>query len=364
MKPVSVRDGKERRTVLVDARTSVLPFDVQGPFVRLADGAVLAVAGRRVLVGRDGGRTWDESDLPLPDDRRWSPGRENALLRTKAGTVVLVFHNEAEEQGRKWTDGEPPPNAQLPVYVMRSGDDGRTWQPPQRVHDGWTRDSRSLIQLRSGRLVLATSRSVPDPGRQQALCLLSDDDGRTWRKSGPIDLGDFANPRPGRGDGHDGAHRGTLVELADGRLWMLLSCRKGLGQAFSRDGGATWTDCGPSDLPSAGFSPATLARLKSGRLLRCWTPRVAPDDPFPRALAARLAVAFSDDDGRTWSPPAILVHDRPAPGTDPHAQWRRHVVRLAEVFEPDAGELWIATHRPAVRIRVVEKDFVPAKDRP
>jgi sialidase-1 len=357
MKSATFTEAGQAKTLLVDARAETRPSAPRGPFVQLPEGGFLTVTANQIQISNDHGKTWANKPLPLPKDKTFDI-RHYTLLRTKEGTLIFAFANTAEEKGRDWNGRNPPADSQLPVYAMRSTDDGKTWEPPQRIHDGWTRDVRSIIQLRSGRIVLATSKSVPDPGRQQALCIVSDDDGKSWRPSEPIDLGDFGNPRPDRGDGHDGAHNGTMVELADGRMWMLLSCRKGLGQAFSTDGGMTWKDKGPSSLRSAEFSPATLRRLNSGRLVLAWTPVIEKGDPFPHALHARIALNFSEDDGKTWSPSTVLIYDRPPPGADSREQWRGHVIRIAEVFEASPGELWVSTHRPDVRLRVFEKDLV------
>ncbi|MBQ8952582.1 MAG: exo-alpha-sialidase, partial [Clostridia bacterium] len=91
-----------------------------------------------------------------------------------------------------------------------------------------------------------------------------------------------------------------LVELKDGRLWLLARTTYGIGQAFSADGGRAWTDAGPSGHsgPNARFF---IRRLASGRLLlvnhvnpTCTT------DPKNWNRRDNLMAMLSEDEGRTW----------------------------------------------------------------
>ena len=86
-----------------------------------------------------------------------------------------------------------------------------------------------------------------------------------------------------------------LVELRDGRIWMLARTQKGTMQSFSSDGGRTWSAPEPGEkvtavccaierFPAAG-SP------DSGLLL--WTGPKGPE-------RNNLVVRFSEDNGRTF----------------------------------------------------------------
>ncbi|MBR4443345.1 MAG: exo-alpha-sialidase, partial [Clostridia bacterium] len=100
---------------------------------------------------------------------------------------------------------------------------------------------------------------------------------------------------PGRGfDEH------MLVELKDGRLWLLVRASYGIGQAFSSDGGRTWTGGGPSGHsgPNARFF---IRRLASGRLLL--VNHVNPTyttNPKNWNVRNNLMAMLSEDDGKTW----------------------------------------------------------------
>jgi len=104
--------------------------------------------------------------------------------------------------------------------------------------------------------------------------------------------------------GADGERRGfdehTIIELKDGRLWMLTRTSYGVGQAFSEDQGKTWTEI----LPSGHTGPNSrihVRRLKSGRILLI--NHVNPTyQTNPKSWNDRnnLMAMLSDDDGRTW----------------------------------------------------------------
>src|SRR5688500_10735772 len=70
-------------------RLRALPFHHIGPFVELADGRVLCVTDDAAHVSGDDGRTWESR--PIFGERKMKVRPEQALVRTKAGTIVLVF---------------------------------------------------------------------------------------------------------------------------------------------------------------------------------------------------------------------------------------------------------------------------------
>ncbi len=114
------------------------------------------------------------------------------------------------------------------------------------------------------------------------------DGGETFERRGGADVPDRSF------DEH------MAVELKDGRLWMLVRTTYGIGQAFSADGGRSWTDAGPSGHsgPNARFF---IRRLASGRLLL--VNHVNPTyTTHPKGWNTRnnLMAMLSEDDGKTW----------------------------------------------------------------
>ncbi len=338
------------RMLRVDRRVERLPSAHLGPFATRGDGRVLAIDDDSALVADEAGRTWERRPL-FADGQKFLCRPERALLRTRDGALILAFLNQRELAVR-WDQkqGGPLPGCRLPVYVTRSVDDGQTWSDPQLVQDGYCGALRSMIQLRDGRIVLGCQRAVADPGRHVCLTYVSDDEGLTWSPSNVIDLGEYG----GYGD-HGGGIEPTLAQLRDGRVWMLIRTYRGcFSEAFSDDGGSTWTDIKPSSIQASG-APGQLARLHSGRLVLLWNRFI---DPVRRTgRREQLSLAFSEDDGRTWTEPAILAYDRLPPG----GKEAEHRLAYPYVFEHVPGELWVTTMQGPLRIRVREDDFLPRR---
>ena len=172
--------------------------------------------------------------------------------------------------------------------------DGCTLNKPTVLENGewllpvslWTRD-----RIRPGPLTEA-HRDL-DPIRM-ANVFVSTDRGVTWTRRGGV-----AFPQTDF-DEH------MIVELLDGRLWMLARTRYGMAESFSQDQGRTWTNPRPSTIQnvSARFF---IRRLASGRLL------LVKNGPLDQRLPRRshMMAFVSDDDGRTWSN-GLLLDERSA----------------------------------------------------
>jgi photosystem II stability/assembly factor-like uncharacterized protein len=324
-----------------------------GPFVKLPDGGTLGIDGNNAIVSTDGGKTWRSQPIISDPEQAKAIGvrPERALLATRNGTIILAFVNDRE---KKWTwkdELRDAPGATLPTYVLRSTDGGRTWQDLQKLHDDWTGAVRDIMQTRDGRVIFTTMKMLHDPGRHAVLTYSSDDEGKTWRASNLIDLG-------GQGH-HGGATEPTLVELKDGRIWMLIRTNWGeFWSAYSHDGGRFWRVLQPSGIPSSS-APGLLKRLESGRLVLVWN-RPFPEgkDDYPLTGGdglwsevpvsnhrSELSMALSNDEGKTWTEPVVLARQ---PG-----KW----LAYPYVFEPSGGKLWITTMQGAVRIELSEADF-------
>jgi sialidase-1 len=336
-------------------RVRVLPFDLPGPFVALPDRSLMTVDHRQALVSRDGGRTGRPRPLfdYSPDDKEYKISNERVLLRTRKDTLILSFMNNNEALWL-WRDElhDALPATRLPHYVMRSLDAGRTWQDVTMLHEDWTGEIRNAIQTRSGRVVISSMKMLHNPGRHSVLTYGSDDEGKTWTPSHLIDLGGCGH--------HGGVTEATIEELRDGRLWMLLRTNWGrFWEAFSADAGRSWRDIRPSRF-DASSAPGLLKRLASGRLMLVWN-RLYPEgkSSFPLTGGDRLwsevpvsnhreelSVAFSADDGKTFTEPVVI------------ARRRRGWLSYPRVFERRPGELWLTTMQGGVRVGMREEEFV------
>lgn len=337
------------RPIVLHPKCEPLPFDFLGPFVKLGGGSVLAFDDAQLHVSRDDGKTWTPRPL-FKDTAKFTANLERAALRTKSGVVIYAFSN-AKETVFKWdrTSNQPLPGIRRPLYVVRSLDDGRTWEEPRLVQDSYCGATRQMIQLRNGRIVLGSQEAVSDPGRHVTFNWISDDDGATWQQSNIIDLGKSG----GFGD-HGGGIEATLAQLRDGRLWMLMrNPQPHFREAFSGDEGLTWTDVRHSNI-EASPAPGLLVRLQSGRLALFWNRWIDREKKLGRR--EQLSFALSDDDGKTWTPPVIVAKDPTPPGgTGPE-----HRVSYPYVYEHKPGELWVTTMQGKLRTKLREADFLPA----
>lgn len=334
------------KPVLLDPRCEALKTDVPGPFVKLGNGNVLAVDDAQVLVSEDEGQTWTPGPLFSQPEKFQCCG-ERILLRTREGTLLLAFLNTREAASQEGeVQGSPKPGSRLSLYVTRSADDGQTWEEPERLLEGCYRALQTMIQLRGGRVLLGCQAAAGDPGRDVSITFASDDDGKTWKAGGVIDLGEEK-----RSGNHGEASGATFVELMDGRLWMLLGTERGrFAEAFSHDQGLTWTKVRPSPIDSRG-SPGLLKRLHDSRLVLFWNGCRNEGDCAGRR--EQLLMAFSEDDGRTWTAPAVLARPPMPPGAE------EPPYRLAgpRAYEHVPGELWVTTMRGPLRVRFREDDF-------
>ncbi|HEX7008960.1 MAG TPA: exo-alpha-sialidase [Phycisphaeraceae bacterium] len=335
----------------LDGRVIDMPGLKMGPFIRLRSGEILTVENTNCLVSNDEGKTWQAYPM-FVDPSAFKISNERAILQTKEGVVIVAFMNMAQ---RHWTWSDElgdAPRAVLPTYVIRSTDDGKTWETPQKLHDDWTGAIRDILETRSGRIVFTSMKMAHQPGRHTVLTYGSDDQGRTWQPSNVIDLGGAGH--------HGGVMEPTIEQLEDGRLLMLIRTNWGqFWQAESTDDGRTWHPYGPSGIP-ASSAPALLSRLSSGRLMLLWNrPYPEGQSSYPlrggnRILSAvptswhrgELSIAFSSDEGHTWSDPVVIA--------------RKPGVSLAYpyVFEARPGEIWITTMQGGLRIKLNEKDFI------
>lgn len=305
-----------------------------GPFLRLAGGALLSVvvidgaSERRVFapvfVGRPpADAVMGLTRLPNGEIRYYN---YNEHADSEDPLYMVSFDNGFTWQRQQLTRGSLAADVRSPVsgeymrvsrgQVIRSrgGIDG-TWEV-RRIEAESCGGPRPVVFIRGGKRVLFACSS-----RQMSGTLYSDDDGLSWRRSNLVG----APPhRPGgvhqSARWQNGAVEPTLVELNDGRIWMLMrTSQDTLYESYSSDGGETWQEARPSRFYSTLTMP-TLGRLRDSRILLLWNnttplPEVARDashkffvgwgaidgsweDVFTNRDA--LHAAISSDGGKTW----------------------------------------------------------------
>ena len=170
--------------------------------------------------------------------------------------------------------------------------DPATWSSPRRIEDGIMLNKPTV--LGSGRWLLpcavwspkAKSSPLNDlSDRAYSNVIATDDRGVSFFQIGSADVPDR----------HFDEH--MIVELDDGRLWMLVRTFYGVGQSFSSDGGETWSPGEASAIvgPDSRFF---IRRLRSGRLLLV--------NHATRESRSLLTAMLSEDGGRSWEHRLLL----------------------------------------------------------
>lgn len=202
------------------------------------------------------------------------------------------------------------------IKHMSSADNGNTWSSPVSVSalpaGGFTQVqtlSGHGIQMKSGRLVIPVS--CVKTNTQTVATLYSDDNGATW----------FAGAAVSDND----ARTANVVELADGRLMMLISHvgtttkRK---VSYSTDGGITWSAPGYTNIAFAtgvnGYGyrwQGSTLTTPDGKLIHCTPAGQSEAANFENDLykaynapvvSKGLNMTTSTDGGVTWSAPATM----------------------------------------------------------
>jgi Neuraminidase (sialidase) len=219
------------------------------------------------LISTDGGRTWSDKYTLVENDGGCNVMEVN-FIRLKNNDIVLFYCQKNTES----TDCR--------VMMRTSSDEGKTWINPKQLspsgkYTGLT-NGRS-VRLRTGRILLEAWEGG------QCYCILSDDEGVTWRDSHRV--------KPSGG----GCWEGACVELKDGKVMLLMRTEIG-GQykSISSDGGETWSDPVPTPLTGTA-APVSISRIPdTGDLLAIWNNNAGKKSRNP------LTSAISRDEGDTW----------------------------------------------------------------
>ena len=248
----------------------------------------------------DGGTQWsqprvviDPTDPPNAPQRRALVGN---LWTDPLGRLWLFFDQSLgyfDGRDGDWYIRCDNPDAEAPVWSspVRFAD-GCTLNKPTVLANGdwllpvslWTRDRIGPAELKEAHHDLDAIR--------MANVFASTDQGKTWTRRGGAAF-------PGTDfDEH------MIVELRDGRLWMLARTKRGISESFSTDHGSTWSPPAASTIQnvSARFF---IRRLASGNLLLVKNGPVGTRLPRRSSLTAFL----SKDDGKTWGT-GLLIDDR------------------------------------------------------
>ena len=317
-----------RNIVLELAPTRARPRASEGSFIRLRSGRIVFAYtqfssgvsdhAEAVIVTRhsdDEGRSWSARPRLLIANEGRCNVMSVSLLRLADGRIALVYVRKDS------------PTACVPVFRY-SDDEMRSFSPPlvlAREPGFYVVNNDRLCQLANGRIVVPVAlhrmRGAAEAGQEpgappsrlnwQGLVyfLLSDDGGAFWFESrNHLYFCDAEG---------QGLQEPGLIELRGNRLWAyarpciwgLPGYRQKQWQSFSDDGGHTWSPPEPSLFVSS-CSPMLLGRLRDGTLYALWNDSSGqhpPKRPQPFSCGRTpLALAFSRDEGRHWTPSRCL----------------------------------------------------------
>jgi hypothetical protein len=290
-----------------------------------------------VVTSGDKGETWSQPVLAVDID---GPVRTNdpGIWTDPNGKVTLMFgqvYGFWDGRGGLWT------------MTAKNGDDEDTkWSEPVRLCDGYTKnkpfitkDGRWLYLIEHmgpkgwrGRYAKGAPMDPalihPKPELNHANVFVSEDQGKTLRF-----LGQSLIPEKDKT-----FQEHMIVEKKDGTLWMLGRTNYGVGEAFSKDQGRTWTEMAPAKGIAGPTSRIFFQRLASGNLLLIKNGATI-DQPSGRT---HMTAYLSEDDGATW-PHRILLDERATSYPDA-AQDADGVLHIVHDFERHGAKI-VCYHR-------------------
>lgn len=233
---------------------------------------------------RDGGKTWSKPLLAIDQDGE--PRQYDPSLWFTPDKKLRIFWSQRP--------GETPTPDCYTMYCDNPNDDDPQWSSPQYVTRGVCMNKGFADS--KGRWIIPVSHwrwEDPDQspaGPTGAWAVISEDQGKSWKRVGrgytPVKKSLF--------DEH------SIVELRDGRYWLLNRTKFGVGEFFSSDGCKTWTEFREPAIKHTS-SRFFIRRLQSGNLI------FVKNGPMNKDVGRINMTAFlSKDDGKTWQGGLLL----------------------------------------------------------
>ena len=306
----------------------------------------------------DNGRNWATPvAIPTPPKIIW--GGPMPLL-DRDGEVHFIIPT-VRGNGRS-----PGADLFVDLFHMRSSEGRTKWSEPVRMFEGYVGSLQGVFQLKSGRIIVPYAdwtpgvAVAPPTGPEVVTCSYSDDGGKTWQRS-PAKL---TAPCHDDNNGNNyGACEPSLIELNDGRVWMLIRTQDGfLYESFTPDG-VDWSPAKPSRFHSSD-SPAFPLRLADGRIVVFWNncevaPRVGKDGVYSGRDV--LHAALSSDEGKTWSGFREVYRDSTRNGSPPKSGDRGTAYPHATLTQD--GKILLVSGQGAERRRrfLIDPDWLTEK---
>jgi predicted neuraminidase len=261
----------------------------KAPFARCHASTVVETESGKLLAAWFGGKDEGANDVKIWsaafDGKEWTapavaaeepgfPCWNPVLFRSSAKTLFLFY--KAGRDPMSWTG-----------FVRRSTDAGKTWSATEALPAGLLGPIKNKPIQRGDAILAGTS--VESHKAWCAWVERSTDDGKTWRRFGPIQV----SGKP------YGLIQPTLLETSAKTILALCRSRDTgfICQAESKDGGETWSDAKPTELPNPN-SGIDAVRTDKGEFFLVYNPTKNGRTP--------LNLGRSADDGKTWKEALVL----------------------------------------------------------
>lgn len=290
-----------------------------------------------VIHSQDGGETWSKPLFAIDQPgqpREYDP----SMWLAPDGKLHLYWSQRPGQDGASadvWTISCENPNTN-PVWekTPRFVESGVMMNKPLADSQG-----RWIFPISVWNVSWAALKNFDRSpnGPAGAWFVVSTDEGKTYQKLGRA----YTPPEFALFDEH------SIVELKDGRFWLMNRTQKGIGDFYSEDGGKTWTDFQPSKIPHTS-SRTFLRRLKSGNLI------LVKNGPINQDVGRSQMMAFlSRDDGKTWEG-GLMLDERGSVSYPDGDQTPDGTIFVVYDFERyGAKEIYVA--------RVTEADILAGK---
>jgi predicted neuraminidase len=246
----------------------------------------------------------------------------------------VLFHSA---DGKLWLYYKFGPSARTWTGArFVSDDEAQTWSPPDHLPAGLLGPIKDKpLVLDDGTIVSGTS--VESYSSWAAWIDRSTDNGKTWKKIGPITVPSQPTPpsQPNQTEQVSGIIQPTIVPLGKKHLRLYARSTSDIGRiciADSFDDGITWTQAHPTDIPNPNSGIDAVA-LRDGRIVLIYNNTTTGRTPLNLAVSTdgehfKIFDTLEDQPGE-YSYPAIIQGK--AGELDITYTWNRKRIRFATV---------------------------------
>ena len=206
----------------------------------------------------------------------------NPVLYQVPGGDLILFYKVGPKPSGWWG------------LMRTSKDGGITWSAAEKLPDGYIGPVKNKPVLLSNGNLFAASSTEGDGWKVHFE--VTSDNGKTWRKVGPIASNGIDAIQP------------SILKHGDGKLQILARSRsRALAESWSLDNGETWSPLAKTTLPNNNSGTDALT-MKDGRHVLVYN-HVLPPGDLAKGPRTPLNVSISKD-GKNWSA-ALILEDSP-----------------------------------------------------